>query len=461
MRSLVPKLLAAMIAVLATVVWVPAALAAPAITGTIELGSELSPNSKIIEGPDGNIWVTLEDMEKDVAKITPFGVVEEFDLGPEVFDPEGIVSAEGKLWVPLKTNGVACFSPKTPTAITEFNIAGLGSSAALGLGPDGKIWAGVSEKIFRFAPATPEAFEEIPVPGLAPKDVEAAGPLVAIADGNQEKARIVTFTTGATPSEKDFAINGGSQGVAASPTGQIGFSEQVPKVTGGAEEVGLITPPTPATSIKQPDDPFGAAYGADGAFWIVRAGGAHGLARLSTGGELSLLGGFPAGLTPRQITAGPGNTLWVTDQENMKHGVIVRIGGVEPPPTVIPPVVTPPSSPTPPATAPKPGPDTRLGKAPKKVTRISPGHGAKASVTFTFSSTVAGASFQCGLVKVPTGKGKKKKAPQPSFAGCRSPKVLRLGPGKYRFSVRSVAAGVTDASPATYGFKVLSAPRHR
>jgi streptogramin lyase len=450
MRSLVPKLLTAAIVLAAALVWVPAAGAVPTISGTVELKSELGTNNKIVQGPDGNIWVTVEGMENDVARITPLGAVEEFDLGTEVERPKGIVSAEGKLWVPLKANGVARFSPTKPTAIEKFEITGLGPEAAMGLGPDGRIWAAVSEKVFRFPPAAPETGTNIAVPGMTPKDVDAAGPLVAIADSNQEKARIVTFTTGATPVEKDFPINGGSQGVAGNPAGQIGFSEQVPKISGGAEEVGVITPPNPALSVKQPDDPFGAAFGADGAFWIVRAGGAHGLARLTTTGELSLLDGFPAGLTPRQITAGPGNTLWVTDEENMKNGVIVKVSGVDPPPPPPPPVVNPI------VVTEKPVPNTRFGKGPKKVVKTS---GVKATVKFTFSASVAGSTFQCKLTKVTTGK--KAKASKSAFVGCRSPKVLKLAPGKYRFAVRAVAAGVIDGSPAEKAFRVIRAPRHR
>jgi streptogramin lyase len=446
-RSLVPKLLIASIAGLA-LVWVPGAAAAPAVSGTVELKSELETNNKIVEGPDGNIWVTLDGAENDVAKITPMGAFEEFNLGTEIQNPSGIVAAAGKLWVPTKTNGVASFSPADPAKVEEFTITGMNSGAAMGLGPDGDIWAAVSEKVFRFSPASPETGTKIEVPELAPKDVDAAGPLVVIADGNQTASRIVTFTTGATPVEKDFTINGGSQGVAGSPAGQIGFSEQVPN-NGAAEEVGVITPPNPALSVKQPDDPFGAAFGGDGAFWIVRAGTNHGLARLTTTGELSLLGGFPAGLTPRQITAGPNGTLWVTDEESTKPGVIVRVSGVEPPPAT----VTPISGPV--VVTTKPVPDTKFGKGPKKVVKTTTG---KATVKFTFSSTVAGSSFQCRLLKIPTGKGKKK--PHRVFSGCRSPKVLRLAPGKYRFGVRAVAAGVTDATAAERAFTVVRQTKH-
>jgi streptogramin lyase len=91
-RSLVPKLLVAPI-VLAALVWVPAASAAPAVTGKFELGTEfeMGGNNKIVAGPDGNMWFTLEGT-KDVGMITPAGLIREFEL-PGVVDPNGIAPA--------------------------------------------------------------------------------------------------------------------------------------------------------------------------------------------------------------------------------------------------------------------------------------------------------------------------------------------------------------------------------
>ena len=77
--------------------------------------------------------------------------------------------------------------------------------------------------------------------------------------------------------------------------------------------------------------------------------------------------------------------------------------------------------------------------------------GKRAKVTFRFSSSTAGAKFECALVTIKKGK----KTPKPKFKGCKSPKKLSLKPGKYRFSVRAVAAGIVDPSPATKAFKVV------
>ena len=58
---------------------------------------------------------------------------------------------------------------------------------------------------------------------------------------------------------------GASQGVAGGPTsGQIAFSDP----GASPESIGLVTPPNAAQEFERDGDPFGVAYGSDGAFWI-------------------------------------------------------------------------------------------------------------------------------------------------------------------------------------------------
>ncbi|HET7485217.1 MAG TPA: hypothetical protein VFJ64_07545 [Solirubrobacterales bacterium] len=85
-----------------------------------------------------------------------------------------------------------------------------------------------------------------------------------------------------------------------------------------------------------------------------------------------------------------------------------------------------------------PSPNTVLGFHPPKTLKTKK---KKAKVKFTFSSSVAGASFKCKLDKG-------------SFAPCRSPKVYKVKPGKHKFSVEAVGAGGADPTPATFSFKV-------
>lgn len=454
MRSLAPKLLTVAIVLAAALVWVPAAGAAPTVSGKFNLGTELETNNKITAGPDGNMWFTLQG--KKVGKISPAGIVQEFEL-KGIEGAIGIAAGpEGRIWV-VAEGKAASFVPANPTG-TEEDFASLKIKAQpnIVLGPEGKFWVASENAVAKFPPANFNAIEEVKVTGeLAAKDIDVDGSLIVIADKDfdplTEVGRIVTFTSAGV--QKDLPIRGGSQGLAGSPSGQIAFSAPEAK----PEQAGLVSPLTPASQFELLGDPFGVAYGADQAFWIVQFAAGQ-LTRVTSTGQISFVPGLPKE-TARQIAAGPGNTLWVTlikKEGIVETSAIARVSGVELPPPPPPPPAT---TTNPILVTEKPVPETKVGKAPKKVVKVASG---KATVTFTFSSSIAGSSFQCRLVKAPVGKAKKKKkTPVGSFSSCRSPKVLKLAPGKYRFAVRAVANGATDPTPAERAFRVLRAPRHK
>jgi streptogramin lyase len=454
MRSLVPKLPLAALVVLAALVPASAAAAAPAISGVFPLGTEIETNNKIVAGPDGNMWFTLEG--KRVGKITPAGIVQEFELAG-IENTVGIaVGSEGRIWV-VAEEKAASFLPSNPTGSEkDFASPLIKGQPNIVLGPEGLFWVASVNKVAKFSPTDFKGtIKEVPLAGtlpneLNPRDIDVAGSEIAIADTDTvpplETSRIVLFN--AAGAQRDVTIPGPSQGVAGAPGGQIAYT------AAGAvpEQAGLVTPPAPASAFELLGDPFGVAYGSDQAFWIVQFAKGQ-LTRLAPTGQTSVLGGLPIE-SARQIAAGPGNTLWVTLTK--KEGLvpvsaIARVSGVELPPAVTPPpVTTSPQAPKPPIA------NTKLLKGPPKKVGTK---GAKATIKFVFSSTVAGSTFQCRLIKPATGKGKKK--PKATFVGCHSPKVLHLAPGKYRFAVRAVAAGVTDLSPVESAFRVVRAPRHR
>lgn len=444
MRGLARKLLVTACALLACLVLAAPALAAPHVEGIFKPASEIGQNGKIVAGPDGNVWFTIEGT-KDVAKITPAGVITEYEL-PGIEDPIGIAPGpEGRLWV-AATGKATSFLPSDPKGTEQtFNSALINAEANLVLGPDGNFWVASNEKVAKFSPSNFNGtIKEVPLTGtLAAKDIDVAGPLIVIADGTGGNKRIVTFTTAGV--QKDFTTTGGSQGVAGAPSGQIGFSQQ----TQTPEQVGLISPPGPVQEFTLNEDPFGVAYGSDGAFWVVRSA-KDGVARVSSTGQMTLIGGMPAGSMPRQIGAGPGNTMWVTIPKAGEPG-IARITGLEPP---LPPVTPP--GPIPITTPPLSLPQTKLGKKPKKVVKTT---SATAKVTFAFSSTTAGASFECSLGRRVKPKGKKPRFVGQAFRKCKSPKSYRLKSGRYRFQVRAVSGALRDSSPAKFSFKVVKAAK--
>jgi hypothetical protein len=99
---------------------------------------------------------------------------------------------------------------------------------------------------------------------------------------------------------------------------------------------------------------------------------------------------------------------------------------------------------------PAPAPAAALATFRSPQTLLAGKPGAKTrdrTPTFRFRSDIAGAKFQCALDRGP-------------FKACRSPFTTKpLKPGPHRFSVRSVAAGTADATPASFKFRVLGGRR--
>lgn len=406
------------------------AAAAPAVSGEFPVPG-LGSNNKLIQGPDGNIWVTLDGAGRDVARITPSGEVKEFNL--EAVTPSGIaVGPEGRLWV-TRNGAVISFDPADPVASKQLTaLASIGTQHSIVLGPDGNLWVATNDKLVQIPPAAPLTAKDFPIPGLAPKDIDVAGSLLVVADFG----RILAVTTTGVTAE--FKVGGQAQGVAGNPNGQYAFTQPV----AAPKEIGLLSPAAaPIVRSAEGTDPFGIALGADGAYWSPEFI-SDGLTRITADGQTSELTGFAKASGPRQIAAGPGNTLWVTLEMTKKVG---RVSGLEPP-------VAPPPSPPPLAGTTVPETTIRSGPQGRLITT-----GKRRKVKFRFESPNAGASFQCRLQKFPRKPIAKVSALV--ITPCQSPRSFRLRPGRYRFSVSAVLAGVADPSPAGRSFRIVRTPR--
>lgn len=424
------RILAPLAGLLAALVIAAPSAAAPAVSGEFSVPG-LGSNNKLVQGPDGNIWVTLDGNNRDVARITPAGAVTEYDL--EAVTPLGIaVGPGGRIWI-ARNNGLVSFEPADPTGTKQVhNVAQIGNGPSIVLGPDGNLWTAGESKVARIPPANPAAATEVPVPGLlTPKDIDVAGSLIVIAASE----RIFALSTaGAVVGEQKVA--GQAQGVAGNPSGQYAFTQPVAP----PKEIGLLSP-TAAPVIRSAEgtDPFGIALGADGAYWSPEFI-SDGLLRITADGVVSSVTGFAKSSAPRQIAAGPDNTLWVTLEMTKKVG---RVSGVDPPPAVVPP-----------SQAAMTTPETTIKAGPKGKLTTS---GKRRKVTFGFESPNAGASFQCRLQRLP--RKPIAKVSKAVFAPCVSPRSYRLKPGRYRFDVSALLAGVADPSPAGRSFRIVRAPR--
>jgi hypothetical protein len=422
-------------ALAALLLFCSSALAAPVFDGHFDVG-QFSDNAKIIEGPDGNMWLTIEDGGDDVARITPEGQVTKFAV-ENVTQPDGIAAGvEGRIWLSYNEE-VASFDPANPVAAVETAVPDIKAGSSIVAGPNGEMWVATTDALVHFPPADPTEAKKIVVPELTPKDIDVAGSLLAIAD--QNKNRVVTVSPAGE--QTSYPLNGQSQGVAGNPEGHIGFSQQSNMPT----QVGVITSPTTATVMELPAvDPFGVAYGSDLAFWAARKGGAQ---RFTAAGESIFIGGAEDRFFVRQIAAGPNNTIWVTMKDPGTNDFEVgRISGLEPPVPQTPPVQNPPAV----------APETSIDKGPKKRIVIR-GKARRAWAKFRFSSSTAGATFECALSRQVKPRNKKRRPffRPLVFKACKSPGNLRLRPGKYRFGVRAVSEGLVDPSPATQTFRIV------
>jgi streptogramin lyase len=298
---------------------------APTSFAVPEVDGEFAVSGKpgyIAQGADGNVWTVLNGSaaNNDVARISPAGVLEEFDV-PALAGAVGIAAGpDGNLWV-TRPAKVARFAPANPAGATEFAVADLAGPRDITAGPDGNLWAAAGDKLLRIPPANPIAYTAFTIAGLDARGIAADGERLWIASFGNGTIYSATTAGVATP----HAVGGGPQEVGAGPGGQVAYANpgSTPQTVGRLANGGSpLTTQTPGT------DPFGVAFGGDGAYWFAQFASGD-LGRLSAGGEYSVLTGLSAASGPRQITTGPGNTLWVS-LENA--GKVARVTGVTPPP---------------------------------------------------------------------------------------------------------------------------------
>ena len=287
-------------------------MAVPAVTGEFPV-----PNMPryLTQGPDGNMWVAYGNTQ--VSRITPAGVVTTFD--PNNIDTiGGITSANGKLWT-TNTTGIGSFSPSDPDNTGDQDpVTGVGGEA-IARGSDGSLWTTGTDTVFKINPATnPVGSTPITVADLSGRDVDAANGFVWVADASAP-GRVIRLTNGGVVTP--FTTGGMVQGVAAGPGTDAAYADQ-----GAPQHVGRIQGGV-VKKTNRPGDPFGITLGSDGAYWTALFNSnPFSLGRLTVGGALTTLGTFSGG--PRQIAAGPGNTLWVSLEQVNK---VARVSGVTAP----------------------------------------------------------------------------------------------------------------------------------
>ena len=206
----------------------------------LPLATEVETNNKIAAGPDGNMRVTLDSASKDVAKITPSGAVEEFELPKVEEAPLGIAAGpDGKLWVPTTnkvTSSLAVQPQRNPTDLHGPDDQRRRADRRRPRRPD---VGGVERKP---GPFLDRQSHRRPVGRLqretrGERHRRTRGSLIVVANDPAGEERVDTFTTAGV--ETEYLAPGTIQGVAGAPGGQIVYTAP------GAmpEQAGLISPP--------------------------------------------------------------------------------------------------------------------------------------------------------------------------------------------------------------------------
>ena len=314
----------AVVVVLAVVLTcVPGAIAAPTVSGSFAVSD--TPY-KLTAGPDGNMWVVVGGVPSKLARVKPDGTVNEFDL-TGINDAKGVTAGpDGNLWVTAGATLVRV-PPANPAGQKTFAVLDITDPRGITTGPDGNLWTASGDKVLRIPPATPTAGTTFTVSGMSARDIASSGGLLWVADFT---GRIVSLTPAGV--QTPYTVGGGPQAIGAGSGGQVLFANPgaVPQTVGR-----LVAGGTPLTTERPMFDPFGIALGADGAYWVAEFA-AGDLLRITPDGAVTTLPGVGVANDPREIAAGPGNTLWVSLEQSKQ---VARVTGVEPP--VVPPVTTP------------------------------------------------------------------------------------------------------------------------
>jgi virginiamycin B lyase len=224
-------------------------------------------------GPDQNVWFINEPVNgggNEVGKITPSGVITQYQLTPTPGGVGPITSFNGDLWF-LESGLFRMARITTAGQITDYALPSHSgeSPEGLAIGSDGNIWytdPAVNE-IGKFVISTGQTeaeYEITQTPNSEPLQMALANDgAVWFAEGNA--SHIGRITTDGVITE--FAINHDAypQQIAAGPDGALWFNEahttQIGRITTAGD---ILEIPT-----TEPGPLHGVAVGPDGNMWFT------------------------------------------------------------------------------------------------------------------------------------------------------------------------------------------------
>jgi virginiamycin B lyase len=262
----------------------------------------------IAEGPDGNLWFTLQNSSK-IARVTPAGVITQFRTPTLSFPSDITAGPDGNIWFTEGSTGKIGFA--TPQGrITEITFSLFDAGSGIITGPDDNIWFcdSTGNNIWRYELATETltAFP-VPVPGSFPQDIAVGG------DGNLWFTGVAGGQIGRITPEGDITTFGqgldSARSITGGPDGNVWFTFSFMPM------IGRITPTGEVTLFPTPNNPEQITRG-EGNTLLFTEFGASRIAQITTDGLVTESPAFTHFVEPTGITTGPARTIWFLDFNN-------------------------------------------------------------------------------------------------------------------------------------------------
>ncbi len=250
------------------------------VTELGEFGESRKMIRGTIEGPDGNLWVTIANDRSDgpsrIGRMTPAGEVSKYRKGiSKGASPDDIVAGpDGALWFAEETHP-SLGRVTTDGEITELPVSGVAGTDGVAVGADGRIWFMSSDGTKVGAMSTGGAVETFAT-GLSKKFEPlsmALGPdgRVWFSAASKRKSIVLAVDTAgnATTVTTDLLPRTGVSSLVAGPDGNV---------WGLNSTLGTLVRITPAGEVTQltagvPFDRYyyadGLAVGSDANFWFA------------------------------------------------------------------------------------------------------------------------------------------------------------------------------------------------
>jgi virginiamycin B lyase len=158
-----------------------------------------------------------------------------------------------------QSNGVARFSPADPLGAEFFQVLAISDPRSIVTGSDGNLWTASGDQVVKIPPGNPTGFTAYPVTGLSARGIASGGDgSLWVADFGGKRVLSVTTAGATTP----YDVGGGVQEVAAGPGNQIAYANPRHEPAPGGR---IVPGGTPQKTDVGTTDPFGIAFGPDGA----------------------------------------------------------------------------------------------------------------------------------------------------------------------------------------------------